>query len=158
MAFHIKNSETDALARKVAALKKLSLTEAVHTALLHELEREQGKPSLVELGIQFTRDLRAKGQPAVGDGFKQIEQQATSEDERRERERKAAAAAAAAAAQRASIQRANANRENANRAGSRGSGPGYGATIRSIDVDGQRFNLDGGGNNSGGAPASGGGQ
>ncbi|MDT2023251.1 type II toxin-antitoxin system VapB family antitoxin [Methylocella sp. CPCC 101449] len=66
MAFHIKNSETDALARKVAALKKLSLTEAVHTALLHELEREQGKPSLVELGIQFTRDLRAKGQPAEG--------------------------------------------------------------------------------------------
>ncbi|UGX89470.1 type II toxin-antitoxin system VapB family antitoxin (plasmid) [Bradyrhizobium barranii subsp. barranii] len=61
MAFHIKNPETDALARKVAALKKIGLTEAVHAALAHELEREQGKPSLVNLGIQFCRDLRAKG-------------------------------------------------------------------------------------------------
>lgn len=66
MAFHIKNSETDALARKVAALKKTGLTEAVHAALLHELEREQAKPSLVEIGIAFCRDLRAKGDPSKG--------------------------------------------------------------------------------------------
>lgn len=64
MAFHIK--KTDALARKVAALKKLGLTDAVHAALAHELEREQGKPSLVDLGVKFCRDLRAKGQPARG--------------------------------------------------------------------------------------------
>ena len=66
MAFHIKNPETDALARRVAAVKKIGLTEAVHTALAHELEREQGKPSLVDLGVQFCRDLRAKGHPAKG--------------------------------------------------------------------------------------------
>lgn len=66
MAFHIKNPETDALARKLAALKKTGLTEAVHMALTHELEREQGKPSLVELGIRFCRDLRARGNPASG--------------------------------------------------------------------------------------------
>lgn len=66
MAFHIKNPDTDALARKVAALKKIGLTEAVHAALAHELEREQGRPSLVEIGIQFCRDLRAKGNPAGG--------------------------------------------------------------------------------------------
>ena len=66
MAFHIKNPETDALARKVAALKKIGLTEAVHAALAHELEREQGKPSLVELGVKFCRDLRARGNPAKG--------------------------------------------------------------------------------------------
>ncbi|MER8779055.1 type II toxin-antitoxin system VapB family antitoxin [Mesorhizobium sp. M0092] len=30
MAFHIKNPETDALARRVAALKRTGLTEAVH--------------------------------------------------------------------------------------------------------------------------------
>ena len=64
MAFHIKNPETDALARKVAAVKKIGLTEAVHTALAHE--REQGRPSLVDLGVQFCRDLRAKGHPAKG--------------------------------------------------------------------------------------------
>ncbi|MCS3453868.1 type II toxin-antitoxin system VapB family antitoxin [Bradyrhizobium elkanii] len=66
MAFHIKNPETDALARRVAALKKIGLTEAVHTALAHELEREQGKPSLVDLGVQFCRDLKAKGNPQNG--------------------------------------------------------------------------------------------
>jgi antitoxin VapB len=54
------------LARKPAALKKTGLTEAVHMALTHELEREQGKPSLVELGIQVCRDLRDKGNPANG--------------------------------------------------------------------------------------------
>jgi antitoxin VapB len=64
MAFHIKNPETDALARKVAALKKSGLTEAVHLALVHELEREQGQPSLVDIGVQFCRDLRARGNPA----------------------------------------------------------------------------------------------
>lgn len=66
MAFHIKNPKTDALARKLAALKKTGLTEAVHAALLHELEREQGKPSLVDLGVQFCRDLRARGNPHKG--------------------------------------------------------------------------------------------
>ena len=43
MAFHIKNVETDALARRVAALKKIGLTEAVHLALVHELEREKAE-------------------------------------------------------------------------------------------------------------------
>ncbi|MDH2404621.1 type II toxin-antitoxin system VapB family antitoxin [Bradyrhizobium sp. SSUT18] len=66
MAFHIKNPEIDALARKVASLKKLGLTEAVHVALAHEFEREQGKPSLVDLGVQFCRDLRARGDSAKG--------------------------------------------------------------------------------------------
>ena len=40
MAFHIKNPQTNALARRLAALKNTGLTEAVHTALAHELERE----------------------------------------------------------------------------------------------------------------------
>jgi len=66
MAFHIKNPATDALARKVAAIKKIGLTEAVHTALEHELEREQAKRSLVEIGVTFCRDLRARGNPAKG--------------------------------------------------------------------------------------------
>ncbi|SFJ59845.1 type II toxin-antitoxin system VapB family antitoxin [Bradyrhizobium sp. Gha] len=66
MAFHMKKPETDALARRVAALKNIGLTEAVHTALAHELEREQDKPSLVGLGVQFCRDLKAKGNPQSG--------------------------------------------------------------------------------------------
>ncbi|MER8421778.1 type II toxin-antitoxin system VapB family antitoxin [Mesorhizobium sp. M1428] len=45
MAFHIKNPETDALAPRVAALKRTGLTEAGHAALEHELEREQARAS-----------------------------------------------------------------------------------------------------------------
>ena len=66
MAFHIKNAETDALARKVAALKKTGLKEAVHTALVHELEREKGKPSLVEIGMKYAREVRARSNPEKG--------------------------------------------------------------------------------------------
>ena len=66
MAFHIKNPETDALARRVAGLKKIRLIEAVHTALAHELEREQRRPSLVDLVVQFCRDLRTKADPQSG--------------------------------------------------------------------------------------------
>ena len=66
MAFHIKNPETDALAREVAALKKVGLTEAVHGALQKELERELGKPSLIEISAGFARKLRAMGDPAKG--------------------------------------------------------------------------------------------
>jgi antitoxin VapB len=61
MAFHIKNAETDALARKVASIKKVGLTEAVHLALRHELEREQDRPSKVETLLKFARDFRASG-------------------------------------------------------------------------------------------------
>jgi antitoxin VapB len=46
MAFHIKKPETDALA--------------------HELEREQGRPSLVDLSVQFCPDLRTKANPQNG--------------------------------------------------------------------------------------------
>lgn len=66
MAFHIKNLETDALARRVARLKGVGLTEAVHLSLEHELAREQAKPSLVEIGVAFARDLRARAGPAGG--------------------------------------------------------------------------------------------
>ena len=64
MAFHIKNPETDALARRVAAIRKVGLTEAVHDALQRELERKLNEPSLLEKSIAFARELRAKGDPA----------------------------------------------------------------------------------------------
>lgn len=66
MAFHIKNAETDALARKVAALKKTGLTEAVHMALVHELEREKARPSLVEIGMKYADEVRARSNPGKG--------------------------------------------------------------------------------------------
>jgi antitoxin VapB len=66
MAFHIRNPDTDRLARRVAALKKIGLTEAVHEVLQKELEREEGKPSDIDRWIKFARDFRASGNPEKG--------------------------------------------------------------------------------------------
>lgn len=60
MPFHIKNPETDALARKLATLRKVGLTEAVHLALQGALEREAAKASLPDLAAAFCRNLRAE--------------------------------------------------------------------------------------------------
>jgi antitoxin VapB len=66
MAFHIRNPETDRLARKVAALRGIGLTEAVHEALKRELEREVGGGSLEDRILEFGRNLRAQGHPQRG--------------------------------------------------------------------------------------------
>lgn len=66
MAFHIRNPETDALARKVAAVKGVGLTEAVHEALRHELERAAPEQDLIEASHAFARRLRQLGNPERG--------------------------------------------------------------------------------------------
>ena len=66
MAFHIKNPETDRLARKVAAVRGVGLTEAVHAALEHELEREEAQPSLVDKIAEFRKKLLARGNRKKG--------------------------------------------------------------------------------------------
>lgn len=66
MAFHIKNAETEALARRLAALRRVGLTEAVTGALRNELEREEAKPDLVERALAFSRRVRAEGRPDLG--------------------------------------------------------------------------------------------
>lgn len=66
MAFHIRNPETDRLARKVAALRGVGLTEAVHEALKRELERDSLQPPLEERILDFGRRLRAEGDPDRG--------------------------------------------------------------------------------------------
>lgn len=66
MAIHIRNPETDVLARKLAARLNVGLTEAVHVALVHELEEEEARASLVERSREFARALRASGDPSKG--------------------------------------------------------------------------------------------
>ena len=66
MALFVKDPEVDKLADRLASLRKVTKTEVVRQALLHELEREQAAPSLVELGVAFCRKLRAQGNPAEG--------------------------------------------------------------------------------------------
>ena len=66
MALYIKDPEVDALAADLAAAKNLNKTEAVRQALKNELERERDKPSLVDLAVRFSRELRARGRPKRG--------------------------------------------------------------------------------------------
>lgn len=66
MTILIRNRETDALARKLAALKGVGITEAVHGALQREIDALDAKPSFVELSREFAQRLRELGDPARG--------------------------------------------------------------------------------------------
>ncbi len=60
MALFVKDPEVDKLAERLVALRKVSKTEVIRQALLHELEREGAIPTLVDQGVAFCRALRAK--------------------------------------------------------------------------------------------------
>ena len=66
MPFHIKNPETDALARKFAGLKHLGLTEAVHLALEEAMTREAARPALPDVAAAFCRNLKARAKADAG--------------------------------------------------------------------------------------------
>ncbi len=63
---YIKDAKIDAVAQRPASLHKIARTKAVGCALLHELEREQVLPTLVERGLAFNRALRVTAQPGNG--------------------------------------------------------------------------------------------
>lgn len=63
MAFHIRNPQTDALARELATRRNVGLTEAVHQALEAELAREKQKPSFSEKLREFVREVHAEAGP-----------------------------------------------------------------------------------------------
>mgnify|MGYP000188641806 CR=1 FL=1 len=48
MAFHIRDPETDALARKLAAARGVGLTEVIRDVLVDALDREEGAKALIE--------------------------------------------------------------------------------------------------------------
>jgi len=61
MALHIKNAETERLARELAWLRKRSITKVVTDALRKEIEREH-RPSKKESRESFLRVLREIGE------------------------------------------------------------------------------------------------
>ena len=65
MPLYVKDREVDRMAERLATLRRVSKTEVVRQALQHELEREEGQPSLVEKGVAFVHALRARAQPAA---------------------------------------------------------------------------------------------
>ncbi len=66
MPLYVKDQDVDRLATRLATLRRASKTEVVRQALLHELERVEGVPSLVEQGVAFVRALHAESPPGHG--------------------------------------------------------------------------------------------
>jgi antitoxin VapB len=62
---YVKDPEVDRMAERLASLRRVSKTEVVRQALQHELEHEDGTPSLVEKGVAFVLALKARAQPAA---------------------------------------------------------------------------------------------
>lgn len=51
--------------RQSGGLRRISKPETIQGALQHEAEREESAPAVVERGIEFTRALRARADPAL---------------------------------------------------------------------------------------------
>ena len=64
MPLYVKDPDIGRMAERLASLRQVSKTEAVRQALQHELDREQGKPSLVEKAVAFVQALKARSRPA----------------------------------------------------------------------------------------------
>lgn len=60
MPFHIRNRDTERLARELARTAKLGLTEAVHLALSNELSRRQAAVPLWERTTALRKRVRAR--------------------------------------------------------------------------------------------------
>lgn len=66
MPLFLKNAEVEALADRLAQLRGVTKTEAVRRALVRDLAREEATPDLVEVGLAFARNLRARTSPDRG--------------------------------------------------------------------------------------------
>jgi antitoxin VapB len=68
MVLHIKNQATDRAVRRLARIKRTTLTRAVHEAVERELERERAQVPLIErlTRIEDRQAARSKrsGRPA----------------------------------------------------------------------------------------------
>lgn len=60
MAFHVRNRETERLARELARTAKLGLTEAVHLAVRNELRRRRRSVPLWERSETLRKRVRAR--------------------------------------------------------------------------------------------------
>lgn len=60
MAFHVRNRETERLARELARRAKLGLTEAVHVALTNELRRRKRLVPLWERTAALRKRVSAR--------------------------------------------------------------------------------------------------
>jgi len=69
MVLHIKNQATDRAVRRLARIKRSTLTAAVHEAVERELERERAQVPLIErlTRIEDRQPARSKRGPRPAD-------------------------------------------------------------------------------------------
>ena len=65
MALHIRDHRAAELARKLAAKRGQTMTQAVITALESELRRDAGRRPLSQRLDEIARELAAKGNPGM---------------------------------------------------------------------------------------------
>ena len=116
-----------AAAAKAAAAQAASVRQAVSTANVAATDAQTAAltPPTSEMSTAGTKAVNSVASPAVEDNLNTIESDIKAEDQRRRRRQLATTASG-----------------NHQHTGHRGGN--FGATIRSIDVDGQRFNLGNG--------------
>jgi antitoxin VapB len=63
MAFHIKDETTDKAVRRLAKLKRKTLTETIREAVEHEYERVRSEISLIERLKPIQEELKSLSKP-----------------------------------------------------------------------------------------------
>jgi antitoxin VapB len=63
MAFHIKDETTDKAVRRLAKLKRKTLTETIREAVEHEYERVRSEIPLIERLKPIQEELRSLSKP-----------------------------------------------------------------------------------------------
>jgi antitoxin VapB len=63
MAFHVRDEATDAAVRRLAKLKKKTLTATIREAVEHEYERERGSDDFMEAVKAAQEKFKALGKP-----------------------------------------------------------------------------------------------
>jgi antitoxin VapB len=62
VAFHVRDSDTDAVVRKLAKRKNKTLTETVREACEHEYEREYGEADFLKFVERLQKKYAALGE------------------------------------------------------------------------------------------------
>lgn len=81
MAFHVRDEATDAVVRRLAKLKKKTLTATIREAVEHEYERECGSDDLMEAVKAAQERFKALGKPSGLVADKAFYDELSGEDE-----------------------------------------------------------------------------
>jgi antitoxin VapB len=60
MPLYVKDLDVSRMAERLASLRRVTKTQAVRQALQNEIDRELGKPSLIEKAAAFVEALKAR--------------------------------------------------------------------------------------------------